>query len=110
MWLCGKQPLTSLLHAAPDSHVHDYMGVIACWPTVALGLLWPPQAHEYLLMVIDTISKEEVDALAKSLLSYLSHYNQEQKVGAQHCGVNRVGGAVALACVQSQAQLDACLH
>lgn len=33
-------------------------------------------------MVIDTISKEEVDALAKSLLSYLSHYNQEQQVGA----------------------------
>lgn len=32
-------------------------------------------------MVIDTISKEEVDALAKSLLSYLSHYNQEAKVG-----------------------------
>lgn len=32
-------------------------------------------------MVIDTISKDEVDALAKSLLSYLSHYNQEQKVG-----------------------------
>lgn len=32
-------------------------------------------------MVIDTISKDEVDALAKSLLSYLSHYNQEHKVG-----------------------------
>lgn len=40
------------------------------------------QAHEYLLMVIDTISKPEVDALAKSLLSYLSHYNQEQQVCA----------------------------
>jgi hypothetical protein len=38
------------------------------------------QSHEYLLMVIDTIGKTEVDALAKSLLSYLSHYNNEQKV------------------------------
>ncbi len=44
----------------------------------------PLQAHEYLLMVIDTISKDEVDALAKSLLSYLSHYNQEQQVGRLH--------------------------
>ena len=62
-------------------------------------LLALAQAHEYLLMVIDTISKDEVDALAKSLLSYLSHYNQEQKVGwkegwpaACSCGLE---GAVA---------------
>jgi hypothetical protein len=32
-------------------------------------------------MVMDTISKEEVDALAKSLLSYISHYNDVQRVG-----------------------------
>jgi hypothetical protein len=44
------------------------------------------QAHEYLLMVIDTISKAEVDALAKSLLSYLSHYKQEQQVGSGEGG------------------------
>ena len=45
-------------------------------------------------MVIDTISKDEVDALAKSLLSYLSHYNQEHKVrwkggGAGLCSAGR---------------------
>lgn len=42
-------------------------------------------------MVIDTISKDEVDALARSLLSYLSHYNQEAQVGGP--GVLRVSGA-----------------
>jgi hypothetical protein len=50
--------------------------------SLALGhtVLDQKTAHEYLLMVIDTISKDEVDALAKSLLSYLSHYNQEQQL------------------------------
>jgi hypothetical protein len=38
-------------------------------------------------MVIDTISKSEVDALAKSLLSYLSHYKQEQQVGSGRAGI-----------------------
>jgi hypothetical protein len=54
----------------------------------ARSLFLPPpvQAHEYLLMVIDTISKAEVDALAKSLLSYLSHYKQEQQVGSGEGG------------------------
>jgi len=42
-------------------------------------------------MVIETFSKDEVDALAKALLSYLSHYNQGQKVrGAR----GEQGGAV----------------
>ena len=41
------------------------------------------QAHDYLLMVSDSIDKDEVDALARSLLSYLSHYNQEHKVGGK---------------------------
>ncbi|KAL4457809.1 hypothetical protein ABPG75_012674 [Micractinium tetrahymenae] len=50
--------------------------------SLALGhtVLDQKTAHEYLLKVIDTISKGEVDALAKSLLSYLSHYNQERQL------------------------------
>ena len=46
-------------------------------------------------MVIDTISKGEVDGLAKSLLSYLSHYNQEAQV--RPCGCSAGQGMDAAA-------------
>ena len=62
------------LPATPRQHLRNLLPVLSLPP--------PVQAHEYLLMVIDTISKAEVDALAKSLLSYLSHYKQEQQVGS----------------------------
>lgn len=69
-------------------HFHEFCPASLPPPrhvTAAVVILPSPlQAHEYLLMVIDTISKDEVDALAKSLLSYLSHYNQEQQVGRLH--------------------------
>ena len=41
-----------------------------------------PQAHEYLLAIAESITGGEVNALAASLLSYMSHYRREAQVRA----------------------------
>lgn len=49
----------------------------------AAGTLLPscfPQAHECLLQLADTITAAEVNALSRSLLSYVSHYRAEAEV------------------------------
>ena len=39
-----------------------------------------PQAHECLMRLADTITATEVNALARSLLSFASHYRSEAEV------------------------------
>ena len=41
------------------------------------------QGHESLKQIADTITVEEVNTIARSLLSYVSHYSAEDKAAAE---------------------------
>ena len=87
--------------AAPEA---VQLSLLACHAHVWLGMLH--QAHVKLLEVADSVSLEELNAIAASVLSYISHYRNEAALleevgpdpvskGYAHPGPSRMTSIVA---------------
>lgn len=75
--LRDSEQLAGQADSVPSADTLDYV-----MESIALGHTVVDQrtAHSYLLAVADTINAEEVNAVARSLLSFASHYGSEEEL------------------------------